>query len=516
MSAAELEDKNIHQLRAVCKSVGVTHYFDMKKDAIIEAILAKQKEGSHIKAEPGSKQTAKQSSVQKGFLKKNKGSKGSVSSSSSAVDFGYFAFAGFSRMADGAEICSLVQHFCTSSLGGFNLEVVGFTVWEATASVGVKYLTSESEDLEKAIFEKRDLWQHRGDYLATVQAENPELFRLPASVAPTPTIAMPAVPGLPQFNVSSPARRVFDSAPSLSPEILAAKRRVADLRSQMGTDASETQAEPSNSDIMRAIKGIKETMVLKDDLHVTQLETVKGFRAELAPLKQYISEVDVKATQALTETKDLNDRLVKREQASVQETDRVGRLEGTIKDLRMKIENLELKANKGGIDDSYKQIVFLGLPKIALGERIKAMRAFMDEHFADIGFAKCSVKYKGSYKDGGRTETNVGYVEFASGDVRDTVLDQIQSKDLVCHIGGKKVDIKRARTQNASQRNRKLRDAADMLKTLVDNEGDVEIQWGFGSADRGVTVRGVYAYDQPSGKILGTFTGDYAHLELPP
>ena len=38
---------------------------------------------------------------------------------------------------------------------------------------------------------------------------------------------------------------------------------------------------------------------------MTQLETVKEIRTELAPLKQHVSEVDGKASQALTETKEL-------------------------------------------------------------------------------------------------------------------------------------------------------------------------------------------------------------------
>ena len=165
------------------------------------------------------------------------------------------------------------------------------------------------------------------------------------------------------------------------------------------------------------------------------------------------------------------------------------------------------KLNAGG-DPGYKRLAFLGLPKVSYETRVAGMRGFMATHFEDVHIEACSVIFSGKRGEH-REATNVGYVQFASSDVRDHVLKIIVDKKHGCKIDGKQVDIKRGRTRNVGDRNRALQDAADKLKKIT---GDVAIQWK--SGQRGVTVRGEYAYTQPDGTSLGEFAGDYAHLEL--
>ena len=107
-------------------------------------------------------------------------------------------------------------------------------------------------------------------------------------------------------------------------------------------------------------------------------------------------------------------------------------------------------------------------------------------------------------------ETNTGYVEFASRAVRDKVLQQIESKSLTCTVGGKTVEVKRARAKSATLRNAALKKAAAELEKTVPKE-DVDIVW---TGSRGVTVRGVYAFDQPNGDTTGKLCGDFEHLDL--
>ncbi len=250
---------------------------------------------------------------------------------------------------------------------------------------------------------------------------------------------------------------------------------------------------------------MKEQMAIKENIEVAKLETAKEIRSEIAPLRESIADVDTKAAQALDETKMLHQRMVTAEQGQIREFDRVGRLESEVQELKKQLQSLKL--NAGG-DPGYKRLAFLGLPKVSYETRIAGMRGFMATHFKDVHIEACSVIFSGKRGEH-REATNVGYVQFASSDVRDHVLKIIEDKKHGCKIDGKQVDIKRSRTRNAGDRNRALQDAADKLKKIT---GDVAIQWK--SGQRGVTVRGEYAYTQPDGTSLGEFAGDYAHLEL--
>ena len=70
----------------------------------------------------------------------------------------------------------------------------------------------------------------------------------------------------------------------------------------------------SNADIMAKLVRMTESMALKDDVKVAQLETVKQlrteFQCELAPLATKLEIVDVNTKKALDETKALRVKCV--------------------------------------------------------------------------------------------------------------------------------------------------------------------------------------------------------------
>ena len=72
------------------------------------------------------------------------------------------------------------------------------------------------------------------------------------------------------------------------------------------------------------------------------METVQELRAELAPIPAHIAEVDTKASQALYETKVLNDQMKIAEEASRRDNARMAQLESGLR-------NLEARLAAGGI-----------------------------------------------------------------------------------------------------------------------------------------------------------------------
>ena len=191
---------------------------------------------------------------------------------------------------------------------------------------------------------------------------------------------------------------------------------------------------------------------------------------------------------------------------------RVDSLEQQITHLKSKLEKLELSKRQNTRDDSFKQIAFLGLPDGSYADRVGAMRKFMNEHFKDFDF---TVSVFNKYAEGGRQWTNTGYTQFASKKVRDIVFGSIEQNKLKFKMNNKEVAIKKARSYSATLRNKAIRKAAEMLEKMADNPEDVTIQWAIGGVLRGVTIRGVYAFEQAGGDDEGKFTRDYAHLEMP-
>ena len=194
-------------------------------------------------------------------------------------------------------------------------------------------------------------------------------------------------------------------------------------------------------------------------------------------------------------------------------SDRIGNLETALSELRVKFEKLELKSKRGP-DDAFKRIVFLGLPNVSYEKRVEHMSSFMKSKFPGVQ-CNCSVYFRKGDSNKDRVMTNTGFAEFVSSDVRDLVLKQMESNTdgFKFVIDGKEVAVRRARTRRATERNTALRKAAETLTKLAEMDGDVEIEWGRDGAQRGVKVKGSYAFLQPS-EGLGSFSGEFEHLDL--
>ena len=233
---------------------------------------------------------------------------------------------------------------------------------------------------------------------------------------------------------------------------------------------------------------------------VTELQTHAVHRAELATTNAHVQHL----AESVTEVS----------RAAVFNDDRVGKLESALEDLRKRFEKLELKAKRGP-DDSFKRIVFLGLPDLSYEKRVTHMTKFMKDKFPDLKCA-CSVYFRKSDSKNERIMTNTGFAEFVSSDVRDHVVKQIEGNvsKFKFAIDGTEVPVRRARTRRATERNAALRSAADALKKLCEMDDDVVIVWGRGGEQRGIKVKEAYAFTQPSGDDLGQFTGEFEHLEL--
>ena len=112
--------------------------------------------------------------------------------------------------------------------------------------------------------------------------------------------------------------------------------------------------------------------------------------------------------------------------------------------------------------------------------------------------------------------TDTGFAEFVSSDVRDVVLKTIDADEnkFKFNIEGKEIAARRARTRRATERNAALRNAAETLKKLAEMDNDVEIEWGRNGGQRGVKVKGSYAFKQLSVDYLGSFACEFEHLDL--
>ena len=87
----------------------------------------------------------------------------------------------------------------------------------------------------------------------------------------------------------------------------------------------------------------------------------------------------------------------------------------------------------------------------------------------------------------------------------------ISSKDLKVLCQGKNLNVGRAKTKSASDRDGVLVKAAELLKKQPGAK-DASIEW---NGSRGVKVASVDALSQGAGNEVGTFVGSFAHLQLP-
>ena len=314
----------------------------------------------------------------------------------------------------------------------------------------------------------------------------------------------PVPPGLPQFNLATPAPAVATAFASLSPDIATARRKAEVVRTALAS-ASATVDGPTNADLMQKLDRMSQSMALKEDLEAVQLETVRRlrteFQSELTPVRTQLGQVAANTTQALDETKALNERLIAQEQRSVIEFDRVGRLETEIQELRAQMVSSGAGFKRDKFDPALQRVSFTQWPADTSDDaKVQAMKQFMQKHFASV---QCV------YVD--HFNEKASFVHLATAKAAKSVYDKLAGKKV---DGFQGIKVKPALTAVDLSRNFALFRAEDLVKKDGKAQGkDVEVKKG---KDRGVYVAGKAAFQQKERyDPRGGFVNDFVHLKLP-
>ena len=162
----------------------------------------------------------------------------------------------------------------------------------------------------------------------------------------------------------------------------------------------------------------------------------------------------------------------------------------------------------------FKQFAVRPFPAgVSLMDRLEVMRSFMKKNFPQVHVKAVRVIHKRDDKDGARYMTGVGLIDVGDSDTRKHVANLITSNGYKLEIAWTKLDVKKARSLAAGDRNQALKDAAYLVKKLPNvDEKAVDIKW---TGQRGVTIGEGYAFTQPPGNELGSFDGEFSDLKLP-
>ena len=114
---------------------------------------------------------------------------------------------------------------------------------------------------------------------------------------------------------------------------------------------------------------------------------------------------------------------------------------------------------------------FIGFPLANELGRVNYIKKWLADHFDGL---TCNVGNisKGPMKN--RSLTSISYAEFSDGDMRNTVLKEIQSKNLLCKYNGSAILIKPCLTQLIRERIWAFNIAHDLIKAHQAANGKTE------------------------------------------
>ncbi len=490
------------------------------------------------------KPVAKGSSlVKQGLLKEKKGSgtaealKPTGSSSSTPSEaYQAFAFSGFPAVADPNEIYNLVKEYVYDYLGEFSLKVLGTVVSEGVAHVGVGYKASDSEALDKKVYDMRDYFIYDGSYLNTVLVQHPEVFKQPTQPSSTSAAmavdalgapgglaggpqSWPAPPGVATYNVATPAPAPFTQ---LSPQIAEAKQRLHAMRAALAEvpplPAGEAEkgpedaegSHPTNADLMAKLDSMMGAMALKEDVQVAQLEVVKQlraeFRTEFEPLRAQAEQTESKVNQALDETKALNNRLAVVENA-------IPKMEAIEKAIpSLDLERPRADWSLDAADPAYRSVGVFGWDDSdGLTARKTKIDEFMASNFPKVSYA-ISFEYKYPRKQGKMKPSCA--ITVLTRDEADEVLKQINSQKYKIQNGkGKDIKFDKPRTALQKARWAAMKRAEEQLKKDGRTNGR-EVKLESQMPVRKVLVGGVLAFEQTKEDAIGMFVGEFKGMKL--
>ncbi len=344
----------------------------------------------------------------------------------------------------------------------------------------------------------------------------------------------PVPPGLPTFNIGTPAPRAqipVQTTPLATVRARAAAIREAlqeampkppvvgdELKGQERDLAVEAARgfEPSNADIMSAIGAMMKNMVVRDDIRADVAEA-------LAPLQKSIDHIDAKSTQALDETKNLHQRTVTLETGAIQEYDRVGKVESELEDLRGRVKVVENATGSGQgkpskHDVNFLRIAFRGFSTETLVERRATIKTFMETNFGmDVRYCCIDTRMQGPYGD--KKPSEESFVQFASPESRDRFADEIRSKkygDNVTSSKGSKLYVGKSRTEWQRQRDFAMRKSEELIKGKLQSHGaQCAVKYVKSQDERKITVNGTDAFVQRRTDARGHFCGEFVDLKFP-
>jgi len=217
-----------------------------------------------------------------------------------------------------------------------------------------------------------------------------------------------------------------------------------------------------------------------------------------------LETVQANTSQALAETKILNDRLSQVEVKHAGESGRITELAAKFDALKQQFDSGSLGGFKRDkFDPAFIRVRFTGFANsVSDDAKLQAIEQFMKNHFADIRVVHSDHFNK-----------KASFIQLATPRIAKIVLDRVKEQKL--KLGGfTDVKISQALPVVDVSRNWSLYKAEELVKADPSTSGkSVEVKTG---NDRGVYVAGTAAFLQAARHDpRGNFVGDYVHLKLP-
>ncbi len=266
--------------------------------------------------------------------------------------------------------------------------------------------------------------------------------------------------------------------------------------------------EPSNRDLMNVITHMARNMVVRDEVKADVVEA-------LGPVRAQLHTVEARSTQALEETKALNERLIVIESGAIAESDRVCQLETAMKEVQSAIPDLSFGRPKvdwgaDAADPMYRSVGFFGFKaEDGVEFRRRKVDELLKQRFPDAAYS-VGFDYKGPRKNGNLK--SYCYATFLTRDEADRVLSELNGKKYELKNGkGDMVKYDKPRTSVQRKRWACMVRAEEIVKAHERSKG-FEVKIESKMPVRKVTVQGEVVFEQERDDAIGTFVGKFADV----
>ncbi len=259
---------------------------------------------------------------------------------------------------------------------------------------------------------------------------------------------------------------------------------------------------------MNVITHMARNMVVRDEVKADVVEA-------LGPVQAQLHSVEARSTQALEETKTLNERLIVVESGAIAEFDRVGRLETTMKEVQSAIPGLSFGRPKvdwgaDAADPMYRSVGFFGF-KTEDGVEFRRQKVdeLLKQRFPSAAYS-VGFDHKAPHKNGNLK--SYCYATFLTRDEADRVLSELNGKKYELKNGkGDKVKYDKPRTAVQRKRWACMMRAEEIVKAHERAKG-FEVKIESKMPVRKVTVQGEVVFEQERDDAVGIFVGKFADV----